>query len=235
MENKDKNEEMTYKKKLRIELIIHSIILIILLIICGWDRKVNIPKFPKNFLFLTQICLYTNIVYYSIGSYNNIKQQMTVNKNTKLLLLFNFNFCVSFVVFIMYWSLLFIDKSNLYRKDSKIQVPTLLNMLLHGGVFTSNLVEIFFVNKRSKKPYINIIFYFFFTFIYLSLLYILKIFFDIKVYPFIYGNFLKFLLIALVSVIICLIGHYVYIFITKQKDEKNDKNNYEEFELTKTI
>ena len=220
---------------MRIELIIHSIILIILLIICGWDRKVNIPKFPKNFLFLTQICLYTNIVYYSIGSYNNIKQQMTVNKNTKLLLLFNFNFCVSFVVFIMYWSLLFIDKTNLYRKDSKIQVPALLNMLLHGGVFTSNLVEIFFVNKRSKKPYINIIFYFFFTFIYLSLLYILKIFFDIKVYPFIYGNFLKFLLISLVSVIICLIGHYVYIFITKQKNEKNDKNNYEEFELTKTI
>ena len=160
---------------------------------------------------------------------------MTVNKNTKLLLLFNFNFCVSFVVFIMYWSLLFIDKTNLYRKDSKIQVPSLLNMLLHGGVFTSNLVEIFFVNKRSKKPYISIIFYFFFTFIYLSLLYILKIFFDIKVYPFIYGNFLKFLLISLVSVIICLIGHYVYIFITKQKDEKNDKNNYEEFELTKTI
>ena len=235
MESKDKNEEVIYKKKLRIELIIHSIILIILLIICGWDRKVNIPKFPKNFLFLTQICLYTNIVYYSIGSYNNIKQQMTVNKNTKLLMLFNFNFCVSFVVFIMYWSLLFIDKTNLYRKDSKIQVPALLNMLLHGGVFTSNLVEIFFVNKRSKKPYISVIFYFFFTFIYLSFLYILKIFFDIKVYPFIYGNFLKFLLISLVSVIICLIGHYVYIFMTKQKDEKNDKNNYEEFELTKTI
>ena len=235
MESKDKNEEVIYKKKLRIELIIHSIILIILLIICGWDRKVNIPKFPKNFLFLTQICLYTNIVYYSIGSYNNIKQQMTVNKNTKLLLLFNFNFCVSFVVFIMYWSLLFIDKTNLYRKDSKIQVPALLNMLLHGGVFTSNLVEIFFVNKRSKKPYISVIFYFFFTFIYLSFLYILKIFFDIKVYPFIYGNFLKFLLISLVSFIICLVGHYIYIFITKQKDEKNDKNNYEEFELTKTI
>ena len=204
MENKDKNEEMTYKKKLRIELIIHSIILIILLIICGWDRKVNIPKFPKNFLFLTQICLYTNIVYYSISSYNNIKQQMTINKNTKLLFLFNFNFCVSFVVFIMYWSLLFIDKTNLYRKDSKIQVPALLNMLLHGGVFIANLFEIFLIIRQQKVSYVKTLFFLIFTVVYVGILYLVKLLFNIRIYPFIYGSIFKFIFVVCSAFVVCL-------------------------------
>ena len=45
-----RNGEKESKKKLRNELIIHSIIMIILFIICVWDRKVNIPKFPKKIL-----------------------------------------------------------------------------------------------------------------------------------------------------------------------------------------
>ena len=232
---KNKNEQKESKKKLRNELIIHSIIMIILFIICVWDRKVNIPKFPKNFLFLTQICLYTNMIYYSLCIYNNIKEKTTVNKKSKLLLLFNFNFCVSFVVFIMYWSMLFLDKATLYKKETKIKVPTLLNLLLHGGVFTANIFEIFIINKNKNKPYINIIFYFSFTVFYVGILYFLKILFEIKIYPFIYGNILKFILISSSSFIICLIGHYIYILITKQKVDKKDENNYEEFELSKAL
>lgn len=232
---KNKNEQKESRKKLRNELIIHSTIMLILFIICVWDRKVNIPKFPKNFLFLTQICLYTNIIYYSFCIYNNIKEKTTVNKNTKLLLLFNFNFCVSFVVFVMYWSMLFLDKATLYKKETKIKVPTLLNLLLHGGVFTANLSELFIVNKNKNKPYISIIFYFCFTVFYVGLLYLLKIFFEIKIYPFIYGNIFKFLLISSSSFIICLIGHYIYILISKQKENKKDENDYEEFELSKAL
>ena len=232
MENREKSDEIIKKKKLRNELIIHSIIIFILFIICGWDRKINIPKFPKNFLFLTQICLYINLIYYFISIFFNIKYQISMNKSSKILLLFNFNFCVSFVVFIMYWSLLFFDKANLYGKEKRIEVPTLLNMLLHGGVFTSNLIELFFIIKNEKEIYINNFFFFFFTIFYLTILYIIKIAFDIKVYPFIYGNFVKFLLISMASFIICLIGHYIYKFIAKQKVDRKDKNNYEEFELS---
>ena len=230
MEKKDNNEIIS-KKKIKNDLIIHLIILIILLFICIWDRIVNIPKFPKNFLFLTQICLYTNIIYYLINFYYNLKKQNAIEKNNKLLLFFNFNFTVSFVVFIMYWSMLFLDKATLYRNDSKLKVPTALNMLLHGGVFTTNLFEIFFMKKRKKFPYTKIIFYVFFTIIYVGALYIVKLLFNIKVYPFIYGNVLKFILIIASSFIICLIGHYLYILFTKQKIDNKKDNEYAEFEL----
>ena len=230
MEKKDKKEILS-KKKINNELIIHIIILIILLFICGWDRVVNIPRFPKNFLFLTQICLYTNIIYYIINLYHNFKKQNALDIHSNLLFFFNFNFSISFVVFVMYWSMIFLDKATLYTKESKIKVPTLLNMLLHGGIFTANLLEIFFMNKRKKFPYIKKLFYFFFTMFYIGILYISKTLFNIKVYPFIYGNSLKFLLITFAAFIACLIGHYIYILLTKQKIENKTENNYEEFEL----
>ena len=230
MEKKDK-QEIISKKKIKNELIIHIIISIVLLFICGWDRVVNIPKFPKNFLFLTQICLYTNISYYIINLYHNLKKENAIVINSKLLFFLNFNFSISFVVFIMYWSMIFLDKATLYKKETKIKVPTLLNMLLHGGIFAANLFEIFFMKKRKKFPYIKIIFYFFFTIIYIGSLYISKLLFNIKVYPFIYGNALKFLLIIGSSFITCLIGHYIYIFFTQQKIENKKENNYEELEL----
>ena len=230
MEKKDK-QEIISKKKIKNELIIHIIILIVLLFICGWDRVVNIPKFPKNFLFLTQICLYTNISYYIINLYHNLKKENAIDINSKLLFFLNFNFSISFVVFIMYWSMIILDKTTLYKKETKVKVPTFLNMLLHGGIFAANLFEIFFMNKRKKFSYIKIVFYFFFTIIYIGILYISKILFNIKVYPFIYGNALKFLLIIGSSFITCLIGHYIYIFFTQQKIENKKENNYEELEL----
>ena len=234
MDNKNKEKIIT-KKEIKNEIIIHSIISIILLFICGWDRIINIPKFPKNFLFLTQICLYSNMIYYLFGLYKNMIQQVTISKNSKFLLLFNFNFSVSFVVFIMYWSMLFLDKATLYKKETKIKVPASLNILLHGGIFTTNIFNILFSNTEKKYIYIKIIFYLFFTIFYISALYISKIIFGIKIYPFIYGNTLKFLLISITSFIICLIGHFIYVFITKQKEEKKNEKNYEEFELEKTI
>ena len=230
MEKKDK-KEIIPKKKIKNELIIHIMILIILLFICGWDRVINIPRFPKNFLFLTQICLYTNIIYYIINLYHNLKKQNALDINSNLLFFLNFNFSISFVVFIMYWSMIILDKTTLYKKETKVKVPTFLNMLLHGGIFTANLFEIFFMNKRKKFSYIKIVFYFFFTIIYIGILYISKILFNIKVYPFIYGNVLKFLIIIFASFITCLVGHYIYIFLTKKKIENKNENNYEEFEL----
>ena len=235
MESKNEKDEMSLKKKLRKELILHFIIMIILFIICMWDRSVNIPKFPKNFLFLTQICLYSNMIYYFLYIYYIIKEPEAINEKQKLLLLFNFNFCVSFVVFVMYWSMIFLDKTTLYKKDNIITVPTFLNILLHGGVFIVNLFELFYDIKNKKLPYIRISFYFFFTIFYVGLLYISKILFEIKVYPFIYGNFLRFLLVSASSFIICLIGHYIYILITKRKDNINEEHGYEKFELNKAL
>ena len=68
-ENNSNNEEISNNNKHKKEFFLHIIILSILSVICIWDRIVNVPKFPKNFFFLTQIDLYINIIYYSIYVY----------------------------------------------------------------------------------------------------------------------------------------------------------------------
>ena len=231
MENK-RDEKIKMKKYIRNEIIIHSIILIILFIICLWDRHINIPHFPKNFLYLTQICLYLNMIFYILSLFYNIKFQSFITKISQLSLLFNFNFCISFVVFIMYWSMLLLDKGTLYKKEAEIKVPSILNFLLHGGVFIVNLIELYLMKEKVKKMnYIKLIFYLIFTLSYIGILYALKIFFNIKIYPFIYGSFIKFVIITFASFPVCIIGHFIYFFSTRQIIEKKEKKNYEEFEL----
>ena len=230
----NKDEEICNKKNLKKECILHILILSILLIICIWDRIINVPKFPKNFLFLTQIDLYINIIYYSICVYYEIKMNKDIKE--KYQLLFNLNFSISFVVFIMYWSMFVFQRETLYKKNTKIIVPPSLNILLHGGVFIFNLLILIFSERNKKKPkqkqsYIRIWFYFILTIAYIGILYSLKILFDIRVYPFIYGSILKFIFISISSFLVCLIGHYIYVLMTKTKKPKSKEKNFEQFEM----
>ena len=115
----DNKEENIKKNKIRKELMIYFLIEVILCIICIWDRIIDIPRFPKCFLFLTQIDLYCNMIYYSLNIYN-IFNNNDSKKKEKFHYFFNFNFCVSFVVFAMYWPMLLLDKKTLYKNDKEI-------------------------------------------------------------------------------------------------------------------
>ena len=230
MEKKlDDNEEINNKKKFKIEYILHILISSFLSIICIWDRIVNIPKFPKNFLFLTQIDLYINMLYYFICLYYNTTKKAEIKG--KYQLFFNFNFCVSFVVFIMYWSMFIFARETLYKKDTKLIAPFSLNILLHGGVFTINIFEIILTRKRAKNSYIKIWFLLFFTIVYVGILYLAKLLFNIKVYPFIYGSIFKFIIVTVSSFIVCLIGNFIYSLIMKTKKAKSKEKDFEELEM----
>ena len=230
MENTNENEEEINKKKeFRKEFFGHISISILLFIIFIWDRIVNIPKFPKNFLFLTQIDLYINMIYYLLCIYYNITSKKGAKE--KYQLLFNLNFCISFVVFIMYWSMFIFDRETLYKKDTKVMVPTFLNMSLHGGVFIANLFEQFYINKRKNPSYVKIWFYLAFTICYIGILYLAKMLFDIRVYPFIYGSLLKFIFICLSAFAVCLIGHWIYYLMTRETSPKSKEKNFQQFEL----
>ena len=54
MEKKQDKEEILKKKIFSKDFILHILISSFLFVIFIWDRIVNIPKFPKNFLFLTK-------------------------------------------------------------------------------------------------------------------------------------------------------------------------------------
>ena len=225
----DDNEENKNKKIFKIEFLLHIIISAILSTICIWDRIVNIPKFPKNFLFLTQIDLYINMLYYLISLYYNIAKKKEIKE--KYQLFFNFNFCVSFVVFIMYWSMLIVDRETLYTNNTKLRVPFGLNFLLHGGVFLVNLLEIFLINKSVKTSYFRIWFFLFFTIVYVGILYLLKLLFNIRVYPFIYGSIFKFIMVTFSAFIVCLVGNFIYTFILKNQKARNKEKDYEDLEM----
>ena len=169
---------------------------------------------------------------YSIYVYYEIKNLKVIKEKHQLL--FNFNFVLSFIVFIMYWSMFMFQRETLYKKNSKIIVPPLLNLLLHGGVFIFNLLVLFFsekIQKKQKHSYIKIWFYWIFGTIYIGILYIIKFLFDIRVYPFIYGSIFKFIIIGICSFIVCLIGHYLYFFLTKPKKPKSKEKDFDQFEL----
>ena len=225
----ENEEEINKKKAFRKEFFGHISISAFLFIICIWDRIVNIPRFPKNFLFLTQIDLYINMIYYSLCIYYNLASKK--GAKGKYQLLFNFNFCVSFVVFIMYWSMFIFDRETLYKKDTKLMVPTSLNMSLHGGVFFANLFEQFYFNKRNNPSYVKIWFYLAFTICYIGILYLAKMLFDIRVYPFIYGSLFKFIFICLSAFAVCLVGHCIYNFMTRESAPKSKEKNFQQFEL----
>ena len=229
MEKKEDKEEILQKKILSKEFILHILISSFLFIIFIWDRIVNIPKFPKNFLFLTQIDLYINMVYYFHCLYINFIKQKE-NKE-KYHLLFNFNFCLSFVVFIMYWSMFIIDRETLYKKNSKYIAPFSLNILLHGGVFIANLFEIFLIIRKQKVSYVKTLFFLIFTVVYVGILYLVKLLFNIKIYPFIYGSIFKFIFVVCSAFVVCLVGQYIYFYITKPNKPKSKEKNFQELEM----
>ena len=208
---KESSEPKIINKK---EIIGHTAILIILSVICLWDRIVNIPKFPKNFLFLTQIDLYLSMLYYTISLIGELKNKNPKKQYQKF---FNFIFCVSFLVCVMFWAMFFLARNTIYSEKNKKEIaPLPLNILLHGGVFTLNLLEQVIINPRIKPTYFKFFNYFLFELVYLGTLYFVKFVFQIKIYPFIYGGLLKLLIVAVAGFLVCFIGHLLYYWLTSK-------------------
>ena len=196
---------------------------IILILICIWDRIVNIPKFPYCFLYNTQIDLYANMLYYILSSLNNDKSYDR---------LFNFCFTNSFLAFIMYWSLVLINPSTLYKKG--ISVPLLLVFMLHGGIFIICLCEQLFINRRTKPKYLNWISYVIYDVIYGIMLKVGYVKWKIKVYPFAYKSDWILVGVMMTAFVVVMIGQFIYIRLTINKNKGGlDNNKGEELIETK--
>ena len=104
------------------KIISHIILESILLGICIWDRIVNIPKYPYNFFYMTQIDLYLHMAYFAMIIFEDIKYG---NSFLSYQQFFNFCFSIAFLCFVMYWGLILFNPSTLYKKG--ITIPFLLN------------------------------------------------------------------------------------------------------------
>lgn len=204
----------------------HIIILLFLISICIWDRIVNIPKFPFNFFYVTQLNLYINIIYYLLiikTDLNNLNPILHYQR------LFNFIFSLSFLVTIMFWGMIFIDKGTLYKKG--LHIPFILNFSLHGGVFIINACEQLFICKRKNPKYCSVNLYFIITLIYTVSIKLIQELFNIKTYPFALKSVKIMIFVNFTGFLTCVLGHYIYIFLSKSKKS----NNEEEEELVETV
>ena len=208
------------KNSNKFSLISHFLILIFLISICIWDRITNVPKFPYNFIYLTQIDLYINIIYYTLILIQDFKQ-----KNTKKILnkFFNFCFSFSFNAFVMFWLIYLTNSKNLYKKKYKLNF--ILVFFLHGGVFIINFLEATIINKRKKTQTISLFYYFFLAVIYPFFLRFIYFNYGIKSYPFITKNFYYVFLIVFFSFLVCVFGHFFYVFISNFNVENEEKEN----------
>ena len=210
---------MEKKSHSKFSLISHFLILIFLISICIWDRIENVPKFPYNFIYLTQIDLYINIIYYTLILIQDFKQ-----KNTKILgKFFNFCFSFSFNAFVMFWLIYFNNSKNLYNK--KIKLNFILVFFLYGLVFFINFLEATIINKRKNTQKISLFYYVFLAVIYPFFLRFLYFNFGIKSYPFITKNFYYVFLIVFFSFLVCVFGHLFYVFISNFNVENEEKEN----------
>lgn len=208
------------KKNTKKALCSHLIIFFILSGINIWDRLNNLPRFPYNFLYLTQINLYIDTIYFLLCLFIDIAKKDSKKYYHQL---FNFCFTLSFIVFIMYWSMFFIKKDTLYKEG--LQPNFILAVLLHGGVFIFNLLEQIFIQKRKSPKYCNPIIYFVFTILYIGGLSLLYYLFDIRVYPFIYGSFLSFFIVCIGGILTSLLGHKIYTILSKPKKKLDLKDD----------
>jgi len=205
----------------------HIIILLFLITICTWDRIINIPKFPFNFFYVTQLDLYINIIYYILIikiDYNNLNPKLHFQQ------LFNFNFSLSFLVTTMFWGMLYIDKGTLFKKG--LNIPFSLSFSLHGGVFIINFFEQLIFCQRKNPKYCPIKLYFIIALIYTIIIKILHELFDIKTYPFALKSIKLMIFVNFIGFLTCVIGHYIYVLLSKKKKSSNE--NEEEEELIST-
>ena len=210
---------MEKKSHSKFSLISHFLILIFLISICIWDRITNVPKFPYNFIYLTQIDLYINIIYYTLILIQDFKQ-----KNTKIFAkFFNFCFSFSFNAFVMFWLIYLTNSKNLYKKKYKLNF--ILVFFLHGGVFIINFLEATIINKRKKTQTISLFYYVFLAVIYPFFLRFIYFNYGIKSYPFITKNFYYVFLIVFFSFLVCVFGHFFYVFISNFNIENEEKEN----------
>ena len=208
------------------KIISHIILESILLGICIWDRIVNIPKYPYNFFYMTQIDLYLHMTYFALIIFEDIKYG---NSFLAYQQFFNFCFSISFLCFVMYWGMILFNPNTLYKKG--ITIPFLLNFSLHGGVFFISLFEQLLINKRRNPTYIKWYVNFIYTLLYTILLKSLYIFWEIKVYPFAYKSNLLLIGVNLAGFVVSMVGHYLYVFLTNMnyllKEKRNNDNGNE--------
>jgi hypothetical protein len=195
--------------------------------ICGlhfgmyYYSSITLPlPFYRKVLYLTNMSFYLNMIYYTWmlltdhGIFHNSKY---FNKNTEAAY-FKFSYCLSFVVFLMYWGMVFANP-DLFG-PGRLKIPYFLDLFLHGANYVLNLVEILVVNHKENSRKVGWQTYLAFTIFYGILLQTVYAVTEIAVYPFVKNlTLVNFFVLNSISFTLVMIGDLSYkgIHILKRK------------------
>lgn len=178
-------------------------IIVFLWIIRVWGLQLKI------FLFLTNINFFLNSFYFIyLTTYAYIPNKYRLSNN-KLDEIFEFSFCLSIAVIIMYWGLFLFMPAFL----GSTATPVVLDVFLHGGNLMVLIMDAFLIKKIEKKQSNSIDFRFLFKFtvFYMILQYFVYYTLDIEVYPLISKvSAVMFSFISLAGYGLFVIGNILY-------------------------
>ena len=125
--------------------------------------------------------------------------------------IFRFNFCLSFLVFVLYWGMYFTNRDGVLARNRV--VPPVLDFLLHGGNFFANLfTHIKLMEKNEVNLNISWKFFISFSFLYTSFYKIIYFIFDFPVYPLVSKMNLKiFILLSFIGSCLLILGEYLFL------------------------
>jgi hypothetical protein len=114
-----------------------------------------------------------------ISSLNIIKKNFASLEDSY----FKLAFCLSFVVFTLFWAMIMFDRNMVIDPDN--ETPTFLNVFTHGGNFLLNIFEHLYVKPRGDATRINIFFFTGFMVMYSSSLKLIASLTGFAAYPFV--------------------------------------------------
>lgn len=147
-----------------------------------WHDDLYPQPYYQKVCYLTLLSFFLNLGYYSwmlIDSLKIIKK----NFDTIESCYFKLAFCLSFVVFTLFWAMIMFDRNMVVDPDNA--TPTFLNCFTHGGNFILNIFEHLYVKPRGDATRINIFFFAGFMVIYSSTLKLVASLTGFAAYPFV--------------------------------------------------
>ncbi len=164
--------------------------------------------FYQRILFLTIFSLFSNLFFFTIKFLMFFKGNImseNIERN-----FFRLNFCLSFLVFILYWGMIFTNKDGVIAKG--IVIPPLLDFLMHGGNFFVNLVaHLIIIEQNEENLFFSWKFFLFISFFYTTFYKVIYFIFNYSVYPLValMDIWLYFLLIFIATVLF-LAGEFLF-------------------------
>jgi hypothetical protein len=167
----------------------------------------NIP-FYKNILFLTIFSLFCNLFFYIIKSLMHFKDNILSGNQEKNF--FRFIFCLSFLVFVLYWGMILSNRDGVIPQG--VFIPPILDFLIHGGNFLINLfTHTIILGKNEENLNYSWRFHFFISLFYTTFYKIIYFVFDYSVYPIIAIMDIKlYIFLNFVGINLLILGEYLF-------------------------